>query len=153
MQTESKGSVTQGTLNTLIQTLTSEYQIDSNFMKTFIYTYRSFTTPRQLFSKLCRRFMVPPEFSDKQHTAIQLRVCVVLKYWIQVFSSFLHLPFLLLTYLPLLCASQNQFLDFDDELVEEVLEFLETTVRQSGHTQMVAFITVLLKDKVFFSFL
>ena len=89
-QQSSNSPVTQGTLNFLIQTLTSHHDYDLNFLKTFIYTYQSFTTPTQLFHKFTRRFDVPDH--EKQHAeAIQLRVCVVLKYWIQVFQLSQHL--------------------------------------------------------------
>lgn len=70
------------TLNSIVKKLTLEY--DMGFMKAIIYTYRSFTTPSQLLHKLIRRFSVPPKIDEKTAAAIQLRVGVVLKFWLKV---------------------------------------------------------------------
>ena len=72
------------TLNHLIESLTSDVQYDANFMKTFICTYQSFTTPTQLLSKLKQRFFYPSSIAPQRGSAIQMRVCVVLKHWVQV---------------------------------------------------------------------
>ena len=51
-------------------------------------------------------------------------------------------------FIPNFFAKKNQFLDFDDELVEEVFDFLENTVQSSGHLAMVNLIGSLLSEKV-----
>ena len=79
---------TISSLNSLIEALTSDVQYDANFMKTFICTYQSFTSPCQLLSKLKQRFFYPASISPQRGSAIQMRVCVVLKYWVQVRFSF-----------------------------------------------------------------
>ena len=71
-----------GNLNSFVRRLTVEH--DSTFMKTIIYTHRSFTTPTKLFHKLSRRFQVPPSVEPKAALAIQLRVGIVVKFWLQV---------------------------------------------------------------------
>ena len=109
-------------LNSIVRRLTSEY--DNSLMKTVIYTYRSFTSPEQLLAKLIRRFQVPPHIGNKDALAIQLRVCVVLKYWIQ-----------------------NQFHDFDTPLIDEVNRFL-VIIRNAGHTQMADGVSSQLQERV-----
>lgn len=71
-----------GTVNSLVRRITTEY--DPTFMKTVIYTHHSFTTSLALFHKLKTRFSVPPSVETQKAQAIQLRVGVVLKFWIQV---------------------------------------------------------------------
>lgn len=70
-------------LNGLILKLTSTSDMDPSFMKNFFLTYRSFTTPDELFYKLMERYNVPDEFSSEK-AQIQMRVCVALKYWLSV---------------------------------------------------------------------
>jgi hypothetical protein len=65
----------------------SEYTVDSNFTNTFLLTYRSFTTPEQLLKKLLERYDVSDEVSDKSKGIIQMRVCVVLKRWVELFND------------------------------------------------------------------
>ncbi len=72
---------------------------DSTFLHTFITTYRSFTTPHQLFQKLKERYAVP---DPKRASAVQFRVLVALKYWM---STQIH--------------------DFDDALVSNIKKFLD----------------------------
>jgi hypothetical protein len=43
-------------LNLLIENLTSEENLDNKFVKTFITTYQSFTTPAKLLDKLTQRY-------------------------------------------------------------------------------------------------
>ena len=81
-------------LNSLIELLTSDMHYDTNFMKSFICTYQSFTTPTQLFTKLKQRFTYPPSIQVQRGASIQMRVCVVLKYWVQVLFFFFFFFFL-----------------------------------------------------------
>lgn len=68
--------------------------VDLDFMKTFLLTYQSFTTPGALLLKLIERYHVPwnvkdgmpfDEF-DKMRLKVQLRVCNVLQQWVKKFS-------------------------------------------------------------------
>lgn len=44
-----------GSLNKLVEKLTNEEALDNKFLKTFITTYQSFTTPSKLLEKLIQR--------------------------------------------------------------------------------------------------
>lgn len=106
---------------------------ENRFLKTFITTYQSFTTPAKLFDKLLQRYLshfvsslflahlrtlahvnsrynVRTDRVDASRTkAIQLRVCVVLKYWVE-----------------------NQFFDFDEELIQQIFDFVGGTLQQNN---------------------
>eukprot|EP00011_Vannellida_sp_DIVA3-517-6-12_P012909 CAMPEP_0114606058 /NCGR_PEP_ID=MMETSP0168-20121206/1369_1 /TAXON_ID=95228 ORGANISM="Vannella sp., Strain DIVA3 517/6/12" /NCGR_SAMPLE_ID=MMETSP0168 /ASSEMBLY_ACC=CAM_ASM_000044 /LENGTH=1173 /DNA_ID=CAMNT_0001816917 /DNA_START=278 /DNA_END=3796 /DNA_ORIENTATION=- len=121
---KSKGSkVKLGTLNQLVSYLTSDEKIDNAFLRTFVCTYRSFSTPVQLLEKLQERFAVPDTLAAREK-AIQLRVCVTLKYWVQ-----------------------NQFPDFDDSLIIRLFTFLNH-VEDAGHSAMADGIRQQLKEKM-----
>lgn len=121
----SKGSkIKTGTLNQLVSYLTSDQKIDNAFLRTFVCTYRSFSTPVQLLEKLQERFTVPPHLQIGREEAIQLRVCVTLKYWVQ-----------------------NQFPDFDDALIVRLFAFLNQ-VEEAGHSAMAEGIRQQLKEKM-----
>jgi hypothetical protein len=51
-----QGAIEARTLNQLIILLSSEVNYDVNYLKTFLYTYRSFTTPEVFLQKLIERF-------------------------------------------------------------------------------------------------
>lgn len=77
------------TLNRLIIKLTSESAVDVAFMKSFLATYRSFTTPEELWGKLLERYNVPPnsDYSDETYKQqvilpIHLRVANVIGMWL-----------------------------------------------------------------------
>ena len=108
------GDVQTGSLNLLVQSLTSDINLNQTFLKTFITTYRSFTTPWQLLSKLIERYNVPLDvFSDtKRASQIQLRVAVVVKYWLD-----------------------TQFYDFDEDLIQSLQEFCDK-MNKDGLTDM-----------------
>lgn len=94
---EDPGVIATASLNQLITQLSSIDEKSSsaqylNFMKTFILTYRSFTTPEMLLSKLIERYFVPRNMGfvdkdiifsqfEKQRQKIQLRLCNVLQQW------------------------------------------------------------------------
>ena len=79
---------------------------DNKFLKTFITTYQSFTEPWTLFEKLKQRYNVP-ENSENNPALIQLRVSIVLKYWVE-----------------------NQLDDFDEDLVIQLKEFIQRLSNQ-----------------------
>eukprot|EP01132_Coremiostelium_polycephalum_P009381 gene9381-11523_t len=76
-------SIEAGTLNKLIIRLTSENTHDLMFMKTLLMTYTSYTNSTTLLKKLFERFQVPPGIDEKERLSIQLRVCNVIKYWVE----------------------------------------------------------------------
>ena len=77
-------------------------------MKAFLATYQSFTTPMELFMKLLERYDVPENIPESLANKVQLRVIIVLKYWIQ-----------------------TQFYDINTELLGMITEFL-IYLRESG---------------------
>eukprot|EP01094_Clydonella_sp_ATCC50884_P020725 TRINITY_DN4364_c0_g1_i1.p1 TRINITY_DN4364_c0_g1~~TRINITY_DN4364_c0_g1_i1.p1 ORF type:complete len:880 (-),score=376.47 TRINITY_DN4364_c0_g1_i1:260-2899(-) len=116
-----------GTLNLLVIALTSDKNYDTNFISTFITTYRSFTTPSELFAKLLERFEVPEQklANPSRSTAIQWRVAVVIKHWVE-----------------------TQFYDFDDDLIKELFRFVDKTLFNAGHTAMAQALHEKLQTKV-----
>lgn len=84
-------------LNKLVERLTPRSNQDLKYVKTFLVTYRSFTTPEVLLMKMLERFDVPdipPEhlastISDnewqQQILQIKLRVGNILKQWVHEF--------------------------------------------------------------------
>ena len=59
-------------------------------------TYQAFTNPWNLFTKLKERYSVPSDIPEI--TQIQLRVCIVLKYWMETrifdFDEQVYFPFI-----------------------------------------------------------
>ncbi|EPQ63365.1 Bgt-5131 [Blumeria graminis f. sp. tritici] len=84
-----------GTLMALVEQLTRHDKLDSNFNNTFLLTYRSFTTARELFTLLVQRFQIqPPEglsisdyevWRDRKLRPIRFRVVNILKSWFDNF--------------------------------------------------------------------
>eukprot|EP01104_Vermistella_antarctica_P014558 TRINITY_DN460_c0_g3_i1.p1 TRINITY_DN460_c0_g3~~TRINITY_DN460_c0_g3_i1.p1 ORF type:complete len:1428 (+),score=393.76 TRINITY_DN460_c0_g3_i1:424-4707(+) len=72
-----------GTLNTLVRQLTSEGEMDNFYVKNFLSTYRSFTTPELFLKKLLNRYHVPESFSDSDRHLIRMRVLTTVKYWVE----------------------------------------------------------------------
>ncbi|KAL6061251.1 Ras guanine nucleotide exchange factor domain-containing protein [Balamuthia mandrillaris] len=110
------GKTRAASLNTLVKLLTSPEKYDATFMKTFIVTYHSFTTPKELFEKLVQRYNVPPHLnvSEEEKKLVQLRVVVVIKYWVE-----------------------HQFHDFDSKLMDKLYAFLGGTLKKRpGQEQM-----------------
>lgn len=89
------GQVKGGTLPALIERLTLHDGLDSNFIATFLLTYRSFTTTRELFTYLFHRFTIQPPmgldpeeleiWTEKKLTPIRLRVFNIIKSWLENF--------------------------------------------------------------------
>lgn len=118
--------VKTGSLNKLVQSLTSDKNLNQTFLKSFIATYRSFTTPWALLSKLIERYNVPPNtISDsKRAQQIQLRVAIVVKYWVD-----------------------TQFYDFDEDLINSLQNFC-TRMNEDGLTDMAQRLQELITAKV-----
>jgi son of sevenless-like protein len=84
-----------GTLVALVEQLTRHDKLDSSFNNTFLLTYRSFTTARELFELLVVRFQIqPPEgmvqsdyeiWRDRKQKPIRFRVVNILKSWFDNF--------------------------------------------------------------------
>lgn len=118
-----KSEITRGTLNDLVTKLTDVNSYDNQFLHTFMTTYRSFSSCAQLFQKLKQQYRAPSLISEDTKKKIQLRVLVVIKYWIE-----------------------NQFADFDDTLLKGLSEFLEETLND-GHLAIGKSLSSLLEKK------
>eukprot|EP00004_Rigifila_ramosa_P014937 TRINITY_DN343_c0_g1_i1.p1 TRINITY_DN343_c0_g1~~TRINITY_DN343_c0_g1_i1.p1 ORF type:complete len:1009 (-),score=276.87 TRINITY_DN343_c0_g1_i1:65-2644(-) len=111
MGSDGMQTVKAGTLNKLVERLTHDKISDLTFMKTFITTYQSFTSPDMLLTKLIQRYHVPKkEGSTVSAQPIQLRVCSCLKFWIET-----HYP------------------DFDEKMSERLKAFIKNSVEKDGH--------------------
>jgi hypothetical protein len=78
----------------LIEYLTHPSLVDNQFLYSFLLTYNSFTTAEEFLDLLAERYETPPpnekctlkefaEFRDGELFPLRLRVCQVLKYWIE----------------------------------------------------------------------
>ncbi|PRP79654.1 hypothetical protein PROFUN_10554 [Planoprotostelium fungivorum] len=98
-----------GTLNKMVEHLTTDETIDESFMKIFLSTYESFTTSTQLLHKLSQRFQGPEKLtnqnSSKRLRTIQHRVSIVLKYWLE-----------------------NRFNDFGEQQLQFTIQFIHQHV-------------------------
>ncbi|KAF9430795.1 hypothetical protein BGZ94_003845 [Podila epigama] len=89
-----EGHVRGGTMQALVERLTLHDSLDSNFVVTFLLTYRSFSTTQEFFTHLFRRFSVPApvgldlyemeEWTTRKLTPIRLRVFKIIKTWLEV---------------------------------------------------------------------
>ena len=88
-------TVKGGTLAGLVEQLTRHDKLDAGFTDTFLLTYRSFTTARELFELLVKRFNIqPPEglnqgdyemWKNRKQKLIRFRVVKILKSWFDNF--------------------------------------------------------------------
>ncbi|KAF9166445.1 hypothetical protein DFQ26_007832 [Actinomortierella ambigua] len=88
-----EGHVKGGTLPALVERLTLHDTLDSNFIATFLLTYRSFASTEQFFTLLFRRFTIMPPpglephelelWTEKKLTPIRLRVVNIIKQWLE----------------------------------------------------------------------
>lgn len=95
---EGKKSISNCTLEKLIELLTSPTYYDTHMQHTFMLTFRSFTDQETLIKKLVDRFNMPPQFGlTKEEFAkwkvdtldkIRLRISSTFKYWIENFYHF-----------------------------------------------------------------
>jgi son of sevenless-like protein len=84
-----------GTLTGLVEQLTRHDRLDSGFNGTFLLTYRSFTSAKELFEMLVKRWSVqPPDglsqdeyqtWIEKKQKPIQFRVVNILKSWLDTY--------------------------------------------------------------------
>ncbi|KAG0265258.1 hypothetical protein BG011_005129 [Mortierella polycephala] len=90
-----EGQVKGGTLPALIERLTLHDGLDSNFIATFLLSYRSFTTTDELFRHLFLRFTIQSPmgldaeeleiWTEKKLTPIRLRVFNIIKSWLEYY--------------------------------------------------------------------
>ncbi|KAK0710986.1 ras guanine nucleotide exchange factor domain-containing protein [Lasiosphaeris hirsuta] len=88
-------TVKGGSLLALVEQLTRHDKLDANFNNTFLLTYRSFTSARELFEMLVKRFNIqPPEglnqneydmWRDGKQKLIRFRIVNILKNWFDNF--------------------------------------------------------------------
>lgn len=88
-------TVKGGSLLALVEQLTRHDKSDFSFNNTFLLTYRSFTTARELFELLVKRFNIqPPEglsnadyevWRDRKQKLIRFRVVNIIKSWFENF--------------------------------------------------------------------
>ncbi|ORY69685.1 RasGEF domain-containing protein [Pseudomassariella vexata] len=88
-------TVKGGSLLALVEQLTRHDKLDSSFNNTFLLTYKSFTTARELFELLVKRFNTqPPDglgnhdfdmWRDRKQKPIRFRVVNILKNWFDNF--------------------------------------------------------------------
>ena len=115
-------TVKGGSLLALVEQLTRHDKLDSSFNNTFLLTYRSFTTARELFEMLVQRFGIqPPEglsqsdyelWRDRKQKLIRFRVVNILKSW---FDSFW----------------MEDFNDESKQLIRDVYTFARDTVKST----------------------
>lgn len=111
--------IAAATLNKLVAKLTDESSVDFEFLKSFLATYRSFTTPEELWIKLQERYDVPLWLptSDLSKDAykqfvivpIRLRVANVIGQWISSYWS-----------------------DINFELLDHIHDFIEEKLVKDG---------------------
>ncbi len=73
---EGKREISSASLNKLVEHLTSEKEYDIDLTKTFLITYRSFTTTELFMRKLMERWAVPATVDKKTGMHVCLRVRV-----------------------------------------------------------------------------
>lgn len=84
---DEKGEVLSGSINSLVIYLTHEDEHDLDYTRTFLYTYRSFTTPDTLLKKLKERMQVPEDLDEVVKQKIKQRVIIAFKNWIEFYST------------------------------------------------------------------
>jgi hypothetical protein len=85
--------------------------VDMDYMKTFITTYRSFTSTSELLRKLLQRYNVP-ESHNQFELPIQLRICNVLRRWVDL-----------------------QYREFNTAVVEQIEQFASVLAENKSYKQ------------------
>lgn len=115
-------TVKGGSLLALVEQLTRHDKLDSSFNNTFLLTYRSFTSARELFELLVKRFGIqPPDglsqadfetWRDRKQKLIRFRVVNIIKSW---FDSFW----------------MEEYNEESKELIRDVYNFARDTVKST----------------------
>jgi son of sevenless-like protein len=115
-------AVKGGSLLALVEQLTRHDKLDSNFKDTFLLTYRSFTTARELFELLVKRFAIqPPEglnqaeyelWRGQKQKPVRFRVVNTLKSWFDGFWM-------------------EEYNEENKQLIREVYNFTRDTIKTS----------------------
>jgi son of sevenless-like protein len=134
-------TVKGGSLLALVEQLTRHDKLETSFNNTFLLTYRSFTTARELFELLVRRFTIqPPEgltqadyeaWRDRKQKPIRLRVVNILKTWFD--NYWMEDP-----------------TDESKQIIRDVYTFARDTVKSTetpGHAQLMAVLDQRLSGK------
>ncbi|CAH0043961.1 unnamed protein product [Clonostachys solani] len=137
----SSATVKGGSLLGLVEQLTRHDKLDSSFNNTFLLTYRSFTTARELFELLVKRFGIqpPPGLSqsdfdlwrDRKQKLIRFRVVNILKSWFDNFWM-------------------EEFNEESKQLIRDVSSFASDTVKSTetpGSAPLIAVLTQRLSGK------
>ncbi|KAI8387507.1 ras guanine nucleotide exchange factor domain-containing protein [Blakeslea trispora] len=114
-----EGLVRGGTLAALVERLTVHDSLDTNFIATFLLTYRSFTTTEEFVSLLEARYnMLPPdmltpkqlvEWTERKQKLVRLRVFNIMKNWLE-----------------------NYYIDEDERLLGRFEYFANTNIRDTS---------------------
>ena len=96
------------------------------YMKSFTTTYLSFTTSENLLNKIMERYHVPSTISQEEKIQIQLRVCIVIKYWID-----------------------TKMKDFEDDLILKLVDFIDFQLKNDGHIDAAKMLRSTLDKSVF----
>ncbi|KAI1430814.1 ras GEF [Xylaria sp. CBS 124048] len=91
----SPASIKGGTLLALVEQLTRHDRRDNNFISTFLLTYRSFTTAREFFEVLVKRWNIQPPhglnnndfetWREKKQKPIRFRIINTMKAWLDTY--------------------------------------------------------------------
>ena len=88
-----------------------------DYMKTFITTYRSFTSTSELLRKLLQRYNVPESHKEFE-LPIQLRICNVLRRWVEL-----------------------QYREFNPSTIERINQFAEVLAGSKSYKQFATSVT------------
>lgn len=90
---DAKNHLRGGTLRALVERLTYHNSMNATFNTAMLLTFRSFTTPENLFQELVKRFGIqPPEglsqeefvkWTDQKQKLVRLRVVNIMKKWLE----------------------------------------------------------------------
>ncbi|KAJ3442599.1 guanine nucleotide exchange factor [Anaeramoeba flamelloides] len=110
-------NVSGGTVDWLIKYLTTFHGSDTDYLQTFLLTYRDYITPIELLEKIKQRYLIKPPgglkknakilYTEKIIKKIKLKIITVLNSWIR-----------------------SYFFDFKEnpDLCEKMLQFIDTTI-------------------------
>ncbi len=111
---EQTGEVTSASLNKLIERMTSVDTIDLQLTQIFFCTFKSFSTPEEVWSKLLERYAAPDLMPEAEKKKIRVRVCMFVKKWMET----------------------RQLGDVSTVLLNQIVHFAESTLPQDGLQDM-----------------